>query len=57
MTTVFIKSTLDIDDKIISEIMNILIKHDFKTEKYLGINSKIVMAKKEVKQNELKSKL
>ena len=47
MTVIHIKSTVDVDDKIISELMNILIKHKFKTQKYLGISSKIVMAKKE----------
>lgn len=47
MTTIHIKSTIDVEDKILSELMNILIKHDFKVEKYLGINSKIIMARKE----------
>ena len=45
MTTIHIKATKDTDDKIISELMNILIKHGFETEKYLGINTKIVMSK------------
>lgn len=47
MTTIHIKATNDTDDKILSELMNILIKNGFKTEKYLGQVSKIVMAKKE----------
>jgi len=47
-----IKTTMDTEDKIISELMNILIKYGFKTEKYLGICSKIVMAKKEGEKNE-----
>lgn len=47
MTTIHIKTTQDVDDKIISELMNILIKNGFKTQKYLGIGSKIVMARKE----------
>ena len=45
MATIHIKATTDIPDNILSELMNILIKYDFKTEKYLGLNSKIVMAK------------
>jgi len=48
MTTIHIKSTNDTDDKILSELMNILIKNGFKTEKYLGIATKIIMAKKEL---------
>lgn len=32
MTIVHIKTSKDTDDKIISELMNILIKHGFKTE-------------------------
>lgn len=50
MTTIHIKTTLDADDKIISELINILIKNGFETEKYLSMASKIVMAKKENKQ-------
>jgi hypothetical protein len=46
MTTIQIKATENTEDKILSELMNILIKHGFKTEKYLGISSKIVMARK-----------
>jgi len=46
---IHIKATQDTDDKIISELMNFLIKNGFTTEKYLGISSKIVMAKKESK--------
>jgi len=49
MKTIHIKTTIDVEDKVISELMNVLIKYGFKTEKYLGINSKIVMAKKEEK--------
>jgi len=45
MKTIHIKTTLDVDDKLISELMNILIKNGLKTEKYLGINSKIIMAR------------
>lgn len=45
MTTIHIKATTDTEDKILSEIMNILIKYGFKTQKYLGVNSKIIMAK------------
>ena len=44
---IHIKTTIDTDDKIISELMNVLIKFGYKPEKYLGINSKIVMARKE----------
>jgi hypothetical protein len=43
---IHIRSTNNIDDKILSELMNILIKHGFKTEKYLGIGHKIIMARK-----------
>jgi len=46
MTTIHIKATYDTDDKIISELMNILIKYGFETEKYLSFTSKIVMARK-----------
>jgi len=45
MTIIHIKATTDTPDNILSELMNILIKYDFKTEKYLGLNSKIIMAK------------
>jgi hypothetical protein len=45
---IHIRATGDVDDKILSELMNILIKHGFKTQKYLGRFSKIVMAKKEL---------
>jgi hypothetical protein len=44
---IHIKATQDTDDKVLSELMNILIKEGFRTEKYLGINTKIIMAKKE----------
>lgn len=47
MNIIHIKATMNTDDKVISELMNILIKYGFKTEKYLGITSKIIMAKQE----------
>lgn len=47
MTTIHIRATEDTEDIIISELMNVLNKYKFKTEKYLGTNSKIVMAKKD----------
>ena len=47
MSVIHIKSTANTDDEIISELMNILIKYGYKTEKYLSITSKIVMARKE----------
>lgn len=50
MTIIHIKTTLDTNDKIISELINILIKNGFKTEKYLGITHKIIMAKKEIEK-------
>jgi hypothetical protein len=46
---IHIKATMDVEDKVLSELMNVLIKYDFKTEKYLGIGNKIIMAKKEIK--------
>ena len=46
MTTIRIKATSDTDDKIISELMNVLIKYGYKTEKYLSSTSKIVTARK-----------
>lgn len=51
MTTyiINIKSTMNTDDKIISKLMNVLINEGFVTERYLGINSKIIMAKKEIR--------
>ena len=49
MTTINIKATNDTEDKLLSELMNILIKDGFKTEKYQGIATKIIMAKKEIK--------
>lgn len=49
MSVIHIKTTIDVDDKIISELMNILIKNGYTTEKYQGQASKIVMAKKERK--------
>jgi len=45
--TIHIKASLKTEDKILSELMNVLIKHGFKTEKYLGMTSKIVMARKD----------
>jgi len=50
MTVIHIKTTIDVDDKIISDLMNILMKYGFKTEKYLGMNSKIIMARKGVQK-------
>ena len=47
MATIHIKTSTNIDDRIISELMNVLIKYKFETKKYLGNNSKIVMARKE----------
>jgi hypothetical protein len=47
MSVIYIKATMDISDEILSEMMNVLSKNGFKTEKYLGVNSKIVMARKE----------
>ena len=49
MGTIHIKSTIDTDNYIISELMNILIKYGYKTEKYLGASSKIIMARKGLK--------
>ncbi len=43
---VHIKTSNKVDDNLISELMGVLIKYGFKTEKYLGIGSKIVMARK-----------
>ena len=45
---IHIKATQDTDDRILSKLMNTLIECDFKVEKYLGITSTIIMAKKEV---------
>ena len=47
MTIIHIKATIDTDPKILSELINILSKFGFKVEKYLGISSKIIMARKE----------
>ncbi len=47
MTTIHIKTSVDVKDEIISDLMNVLTKHGFKNEKYLGMASKIVMARKE----------
>ena len=47
MTIIHIKATPDTDDKILAELMNILIKHGFATEKYLGLTTKIIMARKD----------
>ena len=41
---------MDTDDKILSELMNVLIKVGFTTEKYLGVATKIVIARKEEKK-------
>lgn len=43
--TIHIKATVKTPDNILSELMNILIKHGYKTEKYLGMSSKIIMAR------------
>jgi hypothetical protein len=42
---IHIKATLDTEDKVLSELMNILIKYGFDTQKYLGMGHKIIMAK------------
>jgi len=49
MATIHIKASTNTDDKIFSDLMNVLIKHGFTTEKYLSRTSKIVMAKIEEK--------
>ena len=49
MTTIHIKATMDTNDKVLSELMNILSRLGFKVEKYLGISFKIIMARKEEK--------
>lgn len=46
MAKIYIKATADVEDKLISELMNLLIKYGFTTEKYLGLTGKIVMARK-----------
>lgn len=46
---IHIKASPTTDEKILSELMNILKKYEYKTEKYIGIASKIIMARKEVK--------
>lgn len=48
MGTIHIKATVDTQDNILSELMNVLIKYGYKTEKYLGMGSKIVMARSTV---------
>ena len=45
MNIINIKATKGVDDKILSEIMNILIKNNFDVEKYLSATGKIVMAR------------
>ena len=45
MNIIHIKATKGVDDKILSEIMNILIKNNFDVEKYLSATGKIVMAR------------
>jgi hypothetical protein len=47
MTTIHIKATMDTDDRLLSEILNVLLRNGFKPEKYLGLNCKIIMAKRE----------
>ena len=39
---------MGVEDKLLSELMNFLSKNGFKPEKYLGLNSKIIMAKKDI---------
>jgi len=48
MTIIHIKATIDVEDRLLSELMTLLLKNGFKPEKYLGLNSKIIMAKKEM---------
>jgi hypothetical protein len=43
---VHIKSTTNVDDSLISTLMEVLRAEGYEVEKYLGINSKIVMARK-----------
>jgi len=50
MTIIHIKATLDVEDRLLSELMTLLLRNGFKPEKYLGLNSKIVMARKEVEK-------
>ena len=47
MTIIHIKATQDVDNEIICELGNILLKKGFIIERYMGINSKILMARKE----------
>jgi mannitol/fructose-specific phosphotransferase system IIA component len=44
---IHIKITSNVKDELISDMMNLLIKNGFKTEKYLGQVGKIIMARKE----------
>jgi len=44
---IHIKATQDVDNKVLSELMNVLNKDGFRTEKYLSMAYTIVMAKKE----------
>jgi hypothetical protein len=46
MKIIHIRASLNTDDMILSELMNILIKNGFETEKYLGISHKLIMARK-----------
>ena len=46
MSVIHIKATTSVEDNILSDLMNVLIKYGFKAEKYLGLNSKIIMARK-----------
>jgi hypothetical protein len=43
---IYIKATNNVDDKILSKLMNTLIVEGYKVEKYLSMSHKIVMARK-----------
>ena len=45
--TIHIKATVDTEERVLSELINVLIKYKYKSEKYLGVTSKIIMARKE----------
>jgi len=47
---IHIKTTNDVDDNIISELMNVLIKYKFEVQKYLVPTGKAVMGIKERQQ-------
>lgn len=46
MEIVHIKLTQEVDNSVMVELINLLQKYGFKTEKYLGMSSKIIMARK-----------